>query len=69
MNFKSFMNSKVNKMDWLDMGLIKWSCIAFGILLAILIPQLTEINVWWIITFVIILAIRPVYRVYIKKRL
>ncbi len=67
MKFKSFMNSKVSKMDWLDIGLIKWSCVAFGILLAILIPKLTEINIWWFIAIVIILAIRPGYKAYIKK--
>jgi hypothetical protein len=67
MSFKSFFDSKIKKMDWLDVGLIKWSCIAFGILLAIFIPQLTEINVWWIVAIIIILAIRPGYRVYIKK--
>ncbi len=61
------MDSKVKKMDWLDVGLIKWSCIGFGLLLAILVPQLTEINIWWIVAIVIILAIRPGYRVYIKK--
>ncbi len=67
MSFKSFMNSKTKKMDWLDIGLIKWSCVAFGILLAILIPKLTEINIWWIIAIVIVLAIRPGYKAYIKK--
>lgn len=67
MSFAFFLNSKVKKMDWLDLGLIKWSCIAFGILLSILIPQLTEINVLWIIVIVIILSIRPIYRSYIKK--
>ncbi len=61
------MNSKVSKMDWLDIGLIKWSCVAFGILLAILIPKLTEVNIWWYIAIVIILAIRPGYKAYIKK--
>ncbi len=67
MSFKSCLDSKVKKMDWLDVGLIKWSCIGFGLLLAILIPQLAEINIWWIVAIVIILAIRPGYRVYIKK--
>jgi len=67
MSFKSFIDSKVKKMDWLDMGLVKFSCIVFGILLAILIPELTKINIWWLIASVIILAMRPGYRVYLKK--
>ncbi len=64
MSFKSFLESKFNKLDYLDLGLIKWSCISFGVLLAILIPQLTEINVWWIVAIFVILGARPIYRAY-----
>ncbi len=66
MSFKSFFDSKFQKMDWLDVGLVKWSCIAFGIMIAILIPTVIEINVWWFIGAFIILAIRPLYRVYLR---
>jgi len=66
MSFKSFFESKVQKMDWLDLGLLKWSCIAFGIMIAMLIPTITEISIWWFIGAFIILAIRPFYRVYLK---
>ncbi len=66
MSFKSFFNAKVKKLDWLDVGLIKWSCIAFGVILVMLIPALTEISIWWFIAIAILLAIRPIYRVYIK---
>ncbi len=67
MNLKSYLNSKVNKMDWLDIALIKWSCIAFGVLIAILIPQITELNIWIVVGLVVILGIRPGYRAYSKK--
>ncbi len=66
MNFKSFLDSKVQKMDWLDVGLVKWSCIAFGIMIATLIPAITEISVWWFVAVFIIFAIRPFYRAYLK---
>jgi len=62
MNFASWLNEETRKMDWIDMALTKVSCFAFGVLLAILIPQLTEINILWIIAVWILLAIRPVYR-------
>ena len=67
MSFKSFLDSKVNKLDWLDIGLIKWSCVAFGVLLVILIPGLASINTWWVVAIAILLAIRPGYRAYFKK--
>jgi hypothetical protein len=66
MSLKSFFDEKIKKMDWLDIGLIKWSCIFFGVVIAMLIPEITEINVWWFIVLFIVLAIRPFYRVYLK---
>ncbi len=66
MSLKSFFEAKTKKLDWLDVGLIKWSCIAFGIILAMLIPALLEINIWWFVAIAVILAIRPLYRAYIK---
>ncbi len=66
MNFKSFFDKKVQKMDWLDIALVKWSCIALGIMIAILIPALTEISIWWFVIIVIILGARPFYRAYLK---
>lgn len=53
-------------MDWLDMGLVKFSCIVFGIILAALLPELREINLWWLLLAVLVLAIRPLYRVYLR---
>jgi hypothetical protein len=66
MSFKSFFDTKVQKMDWLDIGLVKWSCIAFGIMIVMLIPAITEVSIWWFVGAFIILAIRPLYRVYLK---
>ncbi len=67
MNFISFLDSKVKQMDWLDVGLVKFSCIVFGILLATLIPSLIEINPWWFLLIAILLGLRPTYRAYWKK--
>lgn len=62
-----FIKSKVKQLDWIDIGLIKWSCIAFGILLAMLFPEILNIDIWLIVAIIVILALRPTYRVYIKK--
>ncbi len=67
MGFKSFMDSKVKKMDWLDVGMVKWSCIAFGVLLVMLFPALLDINIYYVLALAVVLAIRPAYRVYFKK--
>lgn len=63
MSFGSWLNLKVKELDWLDIALVKLSCVAFGVLLVVLIPKLVEINVWWIVAVVILLAERPAYRV------
>ncbi len=66
MSFQSFMQSKFQKLDWLDLGLIKWSCIAFGILLVMLFPVLLDLNLYLILVIVLVLGARPAYRAYIK---
>ena len=68
MTFISQLNERTKKLDWMDMALIKASCIAFGILLAILIPRLVEINILWIIVIWLIFATRPLYRFFKQIR-
>jgi len=62
-----FIKSKVKQLDWIDIGLIKWSCIAFGILIAMLFPEILSINICLIVAIIVVLALRPTYRAYIKK--
>ena len=62
-----FIKSKVKKLDWIDIGLIKWSCIAFGILIAMFFPEVLNTDIWLLIAIIVILAARPVYRAYFKK--
>jgi hypothetical protein len=66
MNVFSWGNSKVKKLNWLDMGLVKLACMVFGILLAVLIPSLVKVNIWLLVTIVVILAIKPAMKV-LKK--
>jgi hypothetical protein len=66
MSIKSFFNSKIRKMDWIDVGLVKFSSILFGILLAIFFPVLLDINIWWYVIAILILAARPFCRIYLK---
>jgi len=62
MNFISYLNKKIAKLDWVDIAFMKISCFAFGILLVFLIPGLMKINVLWIIVIWILFAIRPIRR-------
>lgn len=61
MNFINWANSIVKKFTIIDVFLIELSSLAFGILLVALVPSLMEINIWWIVAVVILLAIKPLY--------
>ncbi|MFA6336760.1 MAG: hypothetical protein WCX23_02160 [Candidatus Paceibacterota bacterium] len=66
MFLKDWAELKIRKMDWLDMAMVKWSCVLFGILLAIIFPELLSINVWWMAALFAVLLVRPLYRIYLK---
>ncbi len=66
--FLSFVNFKLLKINQLDFIFIKLSCIVFGLLIVILIPELIKINALWIITILVLLAIKPLYTIYFKKK-
>lgn len=60
-SFIDWANSIVKKFTIVDVFLIELSSLAFGLLLAALIPSLIKINIWWLIAAIILLAIRPLY--------
>jgi len=62
MSLGNWVSEKTRKLDCLDLSLTKISCFSFGVLLAILIPSLTEINVLWIVAVWLLLGARPIYR-------
>jgi len=66
MGFRTWTDSKIKKLSWVDVALVKLSCVAFGVMLVALIPSLVEINVWWIIAVAILLAIKPAYKIFGK---
>jgi len=68
MGFIKWANSIVKKFTIVDVFLIELSSVAFGILFAALIPALIEINVWWIVAVVILLAIKPLHAVFIGPK-
>lgn len=67
MSITSWADSKLDKLNWVDMAFTKVSCFVFGILLARLIPGLLEINILWIVVAWILLAIKPLYSFFSKK--
>lgn len=67
MSLASYTDEKLKKLSWIDMGLIKIACFAFGVLLVRFIPGLMKINIWWIVAVWILLAIKPLYSFFSKN--
>jgi hypothetical protein len=66
MGILNWANSRIKKLNWLDLGCIKLACITLGVLLASLIPSLVGINVWLIVAVAVLFAIKPAVKV-LKK--
>jgi len=54
--------------EWtvLDIGLLKWASIFFGMILGALFSGFVRNNIWYFIILVVILAIKPVIS-YLRK--
>ena len=57
---------RAKRLTWLDIGLIKWSCIVFGLIIGCLFPDIFKRYLWVLIVLCILLAIRPTYRFWKK---
>ena len=66
MGLMNFWKEKAKKIGYIEIGLIKLSCIAFGLMLAAWIPALTRINGAWYLLIAVLAAIEPIFKVYKK---
>ena len=65
-----WMNKRVKKMDTFDVGLVKWSTVAFVLWLLAIWPAamawVQSVNPWYFFVAFMIFAARPFYRIYLK---
>ncbi len=47
---------------WLDIGLLKWSCILIGMIAGAYLSEFVERHVWAFAMAVVLLAVRPAVR-------
>jgi hypothetical protein len=66
-----YWNKNRNKIDALDMTLIKLGMVVFGFLLLAVVPGLmnwvNSVNAWYLFAAYLIIMARPGYRYYFKK--
>ena len=67
---RKMLKEKIKKFDIWDIGLIKLSVIAFTLFVLTIWPALTSwaysVNPWYYFIILVVLAIRPVYKVLSK---
>jgi hypothetical protein len=67
---RRMLKDKIKKLDCWDISLIKLSVIVFTLLVLTIWPSLMywalSVNPWYYIVLVVILAARPVYKVWLK---
>ena len=66
MGLVNFWKEKAKKIGYIEIGLIKLSCIAFGLMLASWIPALARVNGFWYLLIVVLAAIEPLFKVFKK---
>ena len=64
MGFNKLYNSKVKKMNWFDIGLIKLSTFAFALMIAKLWIPILNLNWYWYAIIFILAAIKPLIKAF-----
>lgn len=61
-----WMNKKVKKFDWLDMGCTKWGVLFFALFLAKVWPGILGLDWYWYLILFVVLIIRPMITIFKK---
>lgn len=64
--YTTWANSKIKKMNWVDIKLVKWSVFFFALLIAKLWSPLLSLDWYWYALIAILAAIKPTYKM-LKK--
>ena len=59
MDAMEWADDKVSKLDAADLALVKWSCLAGGVLLARWVPGLRKVPTWLLVALTLSLAVKP----------
>lgn len=67
MGLFKWANEKVKKLTFIDVKLVAFVGICFGLILAKLIPSILNINIWWFIVIAVLFLSRVYYVMFFKK--
>ncbi len=63
---EKWAKQKIRKLNACDIGLVKLSTAAFALMVAKLWTPILSLDWYWYLIIAIVLAIKPIYKVYIK---
>ena len=61
------LNERAHRFGAIDIGLLKWCMIVFGVILAKIFPEILQVSYIKLIAIAVILAIKPTYVFWVKK--
>jgi hypothetical protein len=61
------MNQRAKKLGIIDLKLAQGAAMFFALVIAKLIPSITDLSIWWFVGLLVICAARPIYVFWIKK--
>jgi hypothetical protein len=67
MGLADWLNQRVRKMSILDVKLAQGVAMFLALIIAKLIPDIMDINVWWFVVLLILCVMKPFYVFWIKE--
>jgi hypothetical protein len=67
MGIIAFMNKRAQKLSIWDIKLVQGSAMCVILIIAKLIPQIMEMDIWWFVIVLILISIKPVVTFYFKS--
>jgi len=67
MSLFKWADERIKMLSWIDFKLVGLIGACLGIVLAILIPSLLDVNIWWFIAIIVLSSTRVYYMILFKK--
>jgi len=67
MGFIGYMNQRARKLSVFDLKLVQGVAVFFALIIAKLIPQIMDIDVWWFVGLGILCVMKPCYVFWFKR--
>ncbi len=61
------MNQRTRKLSAFDLKLVQGAAVFFALIIAKLIPQIMDIDIWWFIVLEILCVMKPCYVFWFKR--